>query len=245
MHLPAPKFPPLFTGYAVSAPLRPLAEACRGAADGTYGAGDIVWARATDRMALALVLEPDVALAAACQMHALAHVAVAETLGHLCPPQMAVMSRWPDVILVNGAACGTIRLAASIADPSDVPRWMVIAIDLIITADSRREPGERPGETSLTEEGGTVTRTDLIEALATRLLAWLHTWETDGFRAIHDQWLLRAEGQQGDITVDYVRGRVVGLDDAGQLLLKSDDGGPLRAFPYLPHVLTAEAATTC
>jgi BirA family transcriptional regulator, biotin operon repressor / biotin---[acetyl-CoA-carboxylase] ligase len=236
MNLPEPKLPPMFTGYAVNAPLRPLAEACRGAQAGTYGAGDLIWARALDQMSLALVLEPDVPLAAACQMNALAHVAIAETLGHLCPPRVAILSRWPGTVLTNGAACGAVMLAASTSDLAEIPRWLVIGIDLTIRADRRVEPGERPDETSLGEEGTDVTRTDLVEALATRLLAWLHTWQTEGFRHIHDPWLFRAEGREEVVRVDGTSGRVIGLDDAGNLLLKPSDGGPIAAFALLPHV---------
>ncbi len=247
MQLPDPKFPPLFTGHAVAADAQPFAEACRGARTGIYGAGDIMWARATDRAAIALVLEPDVALATACQMNALAHVAIAETLGHLCPPKVAVMSRWPGGVLVNGAACGTVRLAAPTTQADAVPTWLVVAVDLVMSVERLDEPGERPGETSLEEEGGLagdggpVTSTDFIEALATRLLAWLHTWQTDGFRPIHDHWLFRAEGRDEDISVDGVTGRVLGLDDTGCLLLKPrdlkpSDAGSVRVFSMLPHV---------
>jgi BirA family transcriptional regulator, biotin operon repressor / biotin---[acetyl-CoA-carboxylase] ligase len=236
MHLPDPKLPPLFTGHPVSAPMRPLAEACRGAQVGRYGAGDLIWARTADQMSLALVLEPDVPLATACQMNALAHVAVAETLGHLCPPQMAIEARWPGVILINGAVCGAITLAVPTLVASAVPAWLAIGIELVIDADRLHEPGERPNATSLIEEGGAVTRTDLIEALATRLLAWLDTWQTDGFRPIHDQWLFRAEGREADVVVDGIRGRVLGLDDAGNLLLKPSDGRAVGAAPMLPHV---------
>jgi BirA family transcriptional regulator, biotin operon repressor / biotin---[acetyl-CoA-carboxylase] ligase len=236
MHLPAPKFPPLFTGHAVHAPLQPLTEACRGASAGTYGAGDIVWGRATERMALALVLEPDVPLATAYQMSALAHVAVAETLGHLCPPQIPVMSRWPDTVLVNSGACGTVTLAAPSTDATAIPAWLVVGIELTIAPNTRVEPGERPHETSLDEEGSSVTRTDLIEALSTRLLAWLHTWQTDGFRPIHDQWLFRTQGREADIVIEGVQGRVLGLDDNGNLVLKPSDGGPVRLLPFAPHV---------
>ncbi len=236
MHLPDPKLPPLFTGHAVSAPLRPLAEACLGAGAGTFGAGDLVWARATDQMALALVLEPEVPLAEACQMLALAHTATSEALGHLGPPQMAIQSRWPGVILVNGAACGLITLAAPTRDGSRVPDWLVVGIELAISPKQRGEPGERPNETSLRGERAFVTRTELIEALATRLLAWLHAWQTDGFRPIHDHWLFRAEGHLADVDIDGARGRVLGLDDTGSMLLKPADGSAARVFSVLPHV---------
>lgn len=236
MHLPDPKLPPLFTGHAVIAPVRPLADACRGAADGHYGAGDFVWSRASDHMSIALVLEPDVTLDVACQMNALAHVALIETLGHLCPPQMSVLSRWPGIVLASGAVCGRIELVAPSVDPNTVPRWLVIGIDVTIAPDRHIEPGDRLDRTSLADEGCASTRTDLIEAAATRLLAWLHTWQTDGFRPIHDQWLFHAEGREQDVEADGVRGRIVGLDQAGGLVVKPRDQGSVRVLPFLPHL---------
>lgn len=237
MHLADPKLPPLFAGHAVSAPLRPLDHACRAAAAGTLSAGDFVWARATDHMACALVLEPDVSLATACQMSALAHIAVAETLGHLCPPQVAVQFRWPSTILVNGGACGSISLAAPQTAPDAPPAWLAVAIDLTITRPlSSSEPGDHPGETSLADEGAMLTSTALLEALAPRLLAWLHTWQQDGFRPIHDEWLFRAEGRDTDVSRDGKPGRVIGLDESGGLLFRPANARHANLHPMLPHV---------
>lgn len=232
-----PKLPPLFTGHAVIAPVRPLDDAGRGAAAGAYGAGDFVWARATEHMRCALVLEPDVSLAIACQMSALAHVAVAETLGHLCPPQIAVQCRWPATILVNGAACGSVVLAVPPTAPDALPPWLVVAIDLTLTPSrADTEPGFRPNETSLADEGAEIACTDLIEALATRLLAWLHTWQEAGFRPIHDDWLFRAEGRDADVVRDGVLGRVLGLDETGSLLFRPTGARHAVVHPMLPHV---------
>ena len=237
MHLVDPKLPPRFTGHVVSAPLRAFDHACRQAAAGTLGAGDFVWARVTDRMSCALVLEPDVSLATACQMSALAHVAVAETLGHLCPPQVAVQCRWPSTILVNGGVCGTVTLAAPPTAATAPPTWLVVAIDLtILRARVGDEAGDRPDETSLADEGATLSATRLLEALSTRLLAWLHTWQEDGFRPIHAEWLFRAEGRDADVARGGVSGRVTGLDETGGLLFKPTGAKCPLAYPMLPHV---------
>jgi BirA family transcriptional regulator, biotin operon repressor / biotin---[acetyl-CoA-carboxylase] ligase len=98
------------------------------------------------------------------------------------------------------------------------------------------EPGEHMGTTSLYDEGaGDVSRTAVIEALATRLLAWLHTWQHTGFRSIHDHWLYRAEGHDTETVIDGKTGRVLGLDEDGNLLFKPTNG-PVTVCPYLPHV---------
>jgi BirA family transcriptional regulator, biotin operon repressor / biotin---[acetyl-CoA-carboxylase] ligase len=243
MHQPDPTFPPLFTGHAVKAPQTAVAEACRRAAIGELGAGDLVWSRNTAQVECALVLEPDVTLTRACQMAALGMVAVVETLGHLGPPQMPIGLRWPDTLLIDGAAAGSVRLWAAQSAPDKVPSWLVLAITLTLTAPANAgEPGDRLATTSLYDEGaGEITRTAVIEALATRLLAWLHTWGQDGFRPIHSQWLFYAEGRGTDVFVDHQLGRVLGLDEDGNLLFKRADGLPdaaAIALAFLPHVRT-------
>ncbi len=238
MHLPDPKFPPLLKGHAVKAPLTPGGEACRRAAAGELGAGDLVWSRNTAKAECALVLEPEIPLTRACQMAALGMVAVNETLGFLCPPQMPVLFQWPGTLLIDGAAAGEVRLLAPSTSSGHPPQWLVLSVSLTLaTPQQKGEPGEHLGQTSLFEEGaGDVTRTAVIEALATRLLAWLNTWDADGFRPIHEQWLYRAAGYDEDVTFHGRRGRVLGLDEEGSLLFKPTDGKAI-VFEYLPHVL--------
>jgi biotin-(acetyl-CoA carboxylase) ligase len=237
MHLPNPRIPPLFTGHAVKG-AGPFDEACRRAARGEYDAGDFIWSRNTARASCALVLEPDVSLTRSCQMAALAAVAVGETLGHLCPPQVAVEFRWPGTILVNGGDAGSVRLALAATSGEDPPAWLALGIDLHLQSrDRQHEPGLSKDFTSLSEEGAAdVTSTDVIEALATRLLAWLHTWGDDGFRPVHDQWLFRAAGRTDDFSIEGQTGRVAGLDEDGNLMLRNGDGR-VTTYAYLPHAM--------
>ncbi|MFM2423579.1 MAG: hypothetical protein RL291_2109 [Pseudomonadota bacterium] len=245
MHLPDPRVPPLFTGHAVKAPDTPLATAIAGAKAGTRGAGDLIWSRNVRRATLALILEPEVPLPICGQMMPLAAAAVAETLGAIAPPQIAVMFGWPDAILINGGKAGSITLTAP-ADATDdaPPAWLILSIDLALdTSDLPGEPGERAGETCLYEEGaGDVTRTDVIEALSTRLLAWLHTWQHDGFRPIYDQYFFRVE-READITLtDHAgtthTGRLMGLDETSAALLKNPDS-KTSALPFTPFIARA------
>jgi biotin-(acetyl-CoA carboxylase) ligase len=237
MHLPEPKFPPLLTGHAVKG-ARPLDVACRGAAEKTLGAGDLVWSRNTQRVECALVLEPEVSREISCQMAIVGAVAVMETLGALAPPQVAVELRWPGAVLLNGGRVGSVTLAAPRCAANAVPDWLALAVTLALRADNGREPGETRDATTLGEEGlADATRTDVLESLAPRLLAWVHTWSEDGFRPIHDQWLFRAFGRDQEITIGGVSGRVVGLDEAAGVMLRGGDGR-ISALPYLPHLET-------
>ena len=242
MHLRDPVFPPLFTGHAVKSPAQPFDEAIRLARAGTLGAGDLVWSRNTSRADLALILEPEVALNRAQQMAPLALVAVAETIGFLAPPQVAVEFRWPGTVVVNGAVAGVVRLAAAHTPADAPPAWLVIGVTIELSPNDRDgEPGDHPERTTLSQEGAPeLTRTDVIEALATRLLAWLNTWSEDGFRPIHDQWLLRAEGRDRDVTIDGRAGRVLGLDEDASLIVKPADA-PARLISYRAHLVLRPA----
>lgn len=242
MHQADPVLPPLLTGHAIKAPLQAFAEACRRASAAKLGAGDIVWSRNTARADLALILEPDVALRTALQMVALAQVALADALGQLMPPHVAVHHRWPGAVLLNGGLAGDVRAAASQCEPTDIPRWLVVGVDLWLEHDGRAgEPGHDPAHTSLAEEGAPdLTRTQVIEAFSSHFLACLNAWNDDGFRPVHDRWLFRADGREQSISVHVgektINVRVLGLDDEGGLLCVPERGGT-RVLSLLEHVL--------
>jgi biotin-(acetyl-CoA carboxylase) ligase len=240
MHLDDPHFPPLLEGHAVRAPARPLAEACRLVRAGRLGAGDLIWSRNTGRAELAVVLEPEVALERALQMAPLMMVALGDCLGALCPPKVAIRYRWPDAILLNGSAAGEVR-AASPRGPADrVPDWLVVGVALDIAA-PRRERTDW-SRTSLDEEAGPgISRTEVLQGVAAHFLKWLDTWQEEGFRPVHDNWLLRAQGCEQPIHLfdgsTGVEGLVLGLDEGANLLLQTP-AGTVRTLSYRDAVET-------
>lgn len=239
MHLSDPVFPPLLDGHALKAPQRPFEHACREAERGTLGAGDLVWSRNTARAECAIILEPEVPLATALQMNALTQVALLDCLGALLPPAVGVLHRWPGAILVNAASAGEVRLATPTAAPDAIPDWLVVGISVRLIHDVQgKEPGELPGQTALAEEGGSeITRTDVLQSFAAHFLTWLNTWQDDGFRPVVESWLSRAE-----TPMQIERGQsqqmveVLGLDEEGGLIIRSDQG-PARALPLLDELV--------
>lgn len=224
-----PTFPPLLDGYGVSVPEQPFAVAVNGARAGELGAGSVVWARNTSVMDWAIVLEPEVPLAQAMQMVPLALVAAADCLGALTPPQVGLMFRWPATILLNRGAVGFAEVAASTTDRAAVPDWLVVRVMIRLRGDHRHEPGERPNETSLDEEGcGDLTRTELIESYSRHFMTWLNTWTDDGFHPVHSAWTYKAsDGEEiysYDVDDRKVTGAFAGLDEDGGVLLKGPDG---------------------
>jgi biotin-(acetyl-CoA carboxylase) ligase len=241
MHLPDPAFPPLLKGHAFKAPHKPFSEACRRAEAQELGAGDVVWSRNTARAELAIILEPEVALERALQMAPLLMVALGDCVGALCPPKIAVHYRWPGTVLLNGSAAGEVRIAAPSVPLSETPPWLVVGAELAIAAQEERRDWS---STTLAEEAGPeITRTDVLQSLTAHFLTWLNTWQEEGFRPVHDQWLFRAEGREAPITLaqngETIDGLVLGLDEAANLLLKTS-AGQVRCLRFLDRMILAK-----
>ncbi|MDP2621557.1 MAG: biotin/lipoate--protein ligase family protein [Hyphomicrobiales bacterium] len=244
MHLPEPTFPPLLTGHAVKRPARPFAEAVEAARAGRFGAGDVAWSRNVSRLECAIVLEPEVRRERAMEMLYVAMVAFGDAFGAVAPPEVALTYRWPQTILVNGAIVGDMPIAMAAGTGADgAPAWLVIGAEIALRDVSRRrEPGHDPGTTTLFDEGcGEVTRTSLIESFCRHFLAWVHTWEHDGFAPAHRVWLGRAHDRDRAVTIDCagntMSGTFVGLDECGNLLLRTAAGVEVVATERAARIL--------
>ncbi|MGE0847491.1 MAG: biotin/lipoate--protein ligase family protein [Flavobacteriaceae bacterium] len=231
MHLPDPVLPPLLEGHPVKAPADPFTHAVEGARAGRLGGGDFVWARRVDRCQAAIVLEPEVPAARAAEMLYVAAVAFGDSFGAVAPPEIALTFDWPAAIRVNGGRVGGLSIAAApVASDAEAPDWMVVGIDIVIReADPDPDPGLTPDVTTLEEEGcGDMDRTAMIESWSRHLLTWILTWEEDGFASVHTNWLGRLQDGDREVAVvigDTVhRGVPAGLDENGNLLLRTGDG---------------------
>jgi len=236
MDEPDPRLPPLFTSHPVDASARPFDAAVRGAADGRYGAGDLVWSRNAARVELALVLEPDVPLPQALQMGPLMWVAVMESLAAAMPPKTSLLLRWPDLVLVNGGEAGRLHFAVARSSGCETPAWLVIGASVqLASLSGEREPGEVIDRTSLVEEGGgDLTSSELLGSIAAHALTWINTWQEEGFAPVHDAWIGRVEGHEDSAVIvhlgDRVTGRVIGIDDTMSLIVRPATGAQ-RSFP--------------
>lgn len=227
---PDPVFPPALTGVGVRTGESPLRQAAERAAGGQAGAGDVFWSPRSDVASAAIVLEPEVPLETALQMVPVLMVAIGDALGAIGPPKLALTFRWPGTVLANGGETGRVfaRFPAD-AEADAVPDWLVVAFHLQLgwNLDAGDEPGHQPGRTVLYEEGcGDLDRTQLIEAVSRHFLSWIDGWEQDGFAAAHQAWTAKAH--EGDETVylpqlGCAAGTRMGLDEAGGLLVKTDD----------------------
>ncbi|RVT85397.1 DUF4444 domain-containing protein [Rhodobacteraceae bacterium CCMM004] len=219
----APRLPPLF-GAAEAGPGRtPLADAMAQAALGC-DAGLTVWSADAQHLSAAVVLAPEVPLADAVAMLPVAGIGVQNALGALAPPEVAVHLDWDGAVRVNGARAGRLSMAASTRDAQAVPDWLIVALDMALTAEGR-DPGTDPDTTALSEEGCVeVTAVALIEAWVRHMLVWITRWEEGGGRAVHADWLPLVHGVGEDAAQDGRSGTFVGVDERFGMLLRDGDG---------------------
>lgn len=219
--LPELVFPPLMSGHPLGADGDPFAEACAVASAGC-DAGEVLYAIDSRQVRAALVLAPDVPLEEAVAMHPLACVALQNALGTLAPPEIGVHFGWDGTLWVNGARCGRVRIGARDSG-AGAPDWMVIGIEVDFRADEDA-PGQTPDRTALYEEGcGDVVPGPLIESWARHSLNWIHRWEDEGPRVLHDEWVGLARGIGEPAAWRGQTGVFVGVDERFGMLLRMDD----------------------
>ncbi len=224
-----PSFPPLLKGEETLPDIDPFAKAVASAALGT-DPGLICWARDETALRAALVLAPEAPLERAVGIAFAVALGLGDALGALAPPEVAVHYVWPGTIKVNGADCGAMRVAASTTDPKAEPDWLVIGVEMPYLRPSGPptddEPGNRPGQTSLIEEGCVeVTPLRLLESWSRHTLAWINRWLDDGFPPLHSAWLERA----WEIGEELPQGGLfVGIDELGGMLVKTPRSTEIR-----------------
>lgn len=227
-----PSFPPLLTGHPVLPPMEPFQAAVDAAECGGAEAGDLFWSCDPDEIAYAIVLEPDVGRDRAQEMLFVAMTAVADAIGAISPPELAVTWTWPSVIYANGARVGVAQMAFSSGDDeAGAPEWLVIGIRLALKPTGESEPGKTPDRTTLWDEGAVdIDTVAALESLSRHFLTWVHRWEGDGFKPVHEAWLFRCDGYRKPVEIRTDKGSLAGtfagLDESGNLLLKRDGEAP-------------------
>jgi len=230
--LPA-SFPPLFNGEAVSGSTDPFAKACAQAMIGC-DAGLLVHSITPDRIRAAIVFAPETPLETAMSVFVACGVGFQNAMGALAPPEVGVHLGWQGEVYVNGGVAGRLRVAASGADPLEVPDWLVVGLEIDLMPLAEDESGNHLTQTSLMMEGcGEVSPIRLLEAWSRHTLVWINTMETGGQNALHEIWRGLAESMGEDISItvngETLTGTFVGVDEYFGMLLRSDE--ETRLFP--------------
>lgn len=240
-----PVFPPLMTGHRLDGDADPARSALAAVEAGKASAGDCHWSDNRHGFRIAVVLEPGIAASEALAMIPLAMVAAGDSLGALGPPNLAITFGWPDTLFANGGRFGKVSMHFPRGvGASDIADFAVLAISMDLRwggAGLSQEPGSEPGRTVLHEEGcGEMEAIQLIESWSRHFLAWIDTWEQDGFRPVHDAWYFRADNRDSQAAIEAGErrwdGTVSGLDEHGGLLLRGAGGMQLVSLAefFLP-----------
>ncbi|MDI9246414.1 biotin/lipoate--protein ligase family protein [Marinobacter sp. CHS3-4] len=217
-----PSFPPLLSGEVVPNNMDPFEKAVSRAIAGV-DSGTVFYSEAGDTLRAALVLAPETPLEEAIQAVYVAQIGLAESLGALAPPEVAVHFLWPDRIKVNGAVCGRVRFAADVSDANEEPNWLVVGIEVPFIPQGD-DPGANPNETCLLEEGcSDISPMALLESWSKHTLLWLTYFLDEGFERLHKEWRPRCD-TLGEPVKQPKPGVFVGLDEKGRMLLRD---GPM------------------
>lgn len=223
----APQFPPLFEGMALSGAADPFAKAQTQAIMGC-DAGLVVYNLAADQLRAAIVFAPEVPLNAAMPVLISCAIGFQNALGALAPPEVAVHLEWHGGILVNGARCGQLRIAASTTEPAAVPDWIVVGLELPLIPANAETPGDTPNQTALYEEGCVdIPPEDLLGAWVRHTLVWVNRMEEDGLKPLNAEWRGLAHDLGEDVTWTISgqaeTGTFMGTDENFGAMLRSGD----------------------
>jgi hypothetical protein len=157
------------------------------------GAGTLVWRHGGGILAFAVVLEPEQPLASARMAFFAGMCALGDALAAHCAPDRPVRFGWPDTIVYDAARLGGARFAApEDCAETDVPDWMVFAVELIAERDHLIDPGSYPESTSLKEEEFEPAE-DILASFASYLMLWFDRWEHQGLKAVVENYLGRLD----------------------------------------------------
>ncbi len=221
-----PTFPPLLQGMPAPGAQDPFEAAQAQAALGC-DAGLVVHAIDDARLRAAIVFAPEMPLKHAVAAFVVCGVGFQNALGALAPPEVGVHLEWPGGILVNGASCGRLRIAASTRDPAEEPDWIVVGLEVPLKPQAGINPGDDPGRTWLSEEGCVeVAPVTLLEAWARHTLLWVNRWLDEGARPLHAEWrgIAHGIGEPLEMTLGARAhsGTYMGVDEDFGLLLRDE-----------------------
>jgi BirA family biotin operon repressor/biotin-[acetyl-CoA-carboxylase] ligase len=224
-----PVFPQMFRPFAVTPELDPFDRGLSVAAEGAE-AGTLLWSIGQDACECAVVLAPEQPLDRSLPVVLVTMLGVADALGSLIPPVVAVTFGWPDRLEINGGIVGGVRMtSAETSDAGEIPRWMVLGFGIAVRGrwDDGPEPGTDARRTTLDDEGcGDILTTDLLEAFSRHFLSWINRWQEDGIEPIRQAWMSRATGLAKTVGIEIggqrMQGTFSGLTDNGSIRLVRD-----------------------
>lgn len=177
-----------------------------------------------------IILRPPFETVRAPQISIAAGVAVAETLNPCC--QDRAQLKWPNDVLIDGKkVCGILaqmKMTGAVID------FVVVGIGINVNLSYEQFPDDiQQIATSLAIEAGhDISRLALIIRLYENLAKWYKNLVNCGFETVRKAWLGRTPmiGQivQVMFREEAVRGKAMGLDEDGSLILLTDKNETFR-----------------
>jgi len=172
-----------------------------------------------------VLLRPPSGIKACTSLGLVGGLAMVEGLALAGGPQARL--KWP-----NDCLCGDRKLAGILAEsPASRVGERMVALGIgcnITWIGSELPPDLRRTATACDLEGHLVDRTELAEAVLSRLAIRYREWVGGGFAALREVWIEHAAWLGEEVIAEHVSGRVVGsvvdLSDEGELILATTDG---------------------
>ncbi len=184
------------------------------------------WDSPEGNLYCSLLLRPDAPPAEAAQLTFVAALALGKTLDGVLPAGTKLAFKWPNDLLLEGCKVAGILLESSGSRNGRLD-WLAVGCGLNV----EHFPQDVAGypATSLRAAGVAEPEIgDLLAAFVDAFALWRARWQGEGLGPVRDAWLARAARIGGEITVrlpgDELRGRFMGLDAGGALLLDLPDG---------------------
>ena len=182
------------------------------------------WSSPDDNLAATLLVHPGRPESQWPQLSFVAAIATADMAASFAP-EARIALKWPNDVLADGK-----KLAGILLENARGALAIGIGVNL-----KRHPRGTEFPATSLTELGVTApSPDDALTALAAGFAKWYEVWSAQGFTAIRDAWLARAEGLGTRIRARLVTeertGMFEGIDENGALLL-NEGFGRLSTLP--------------
>lgn len=182
------------------------------------------WASAPGNLFASLLLRDPAPPARLGELPLVVAVAVHDAVADVLPPpaRAGLAIKWPNDLLLGGA-----KLAGILIEGVDGPEGRAVVIGVGVNCTAHPDGTPYPA-TDLGAAGHPTDAVALFERLAERVALRLAAWRDGPFAALREAWLARAHGIGGPVTLRLLdrtaQGRFDGLDAAGRLLLRHDDG---------------------
>ncbi len=181
-----------------------------------------IWQSPQGNLFLSILLRPEIQAARLGEIAFLVALAVADTVDSVLPVARVAL-KWPNDILLEGAKLSGILIESELTGGRADVMVVGIGINIAATPQDTTYPA-----TCLQAHGATAGRDDIADTLLHCFAQRWRQWEDDGFTVIRQDWLARAWSLGAPVTVAAdsatLTGQFDGIDEAGALLLATDQG---------------------